>query len=144
MADRVHVAFKALHEDIDSFGGLPYKDGGEGRVSKRPTLAEEKAIACVMGCAAAPWTGSLILKQSAIEGSLGGSRDALDMDAPPDVLAAVADHRDRGLTSLTDVLRPCKRLFVCGLALDFCVMDTCVRHRHACPSSCPASSRMRH
>ena len=31
-----------------------------------------------------------------------------------------------GLESLQDAVRTKKRLFVCGLALDFCVLDTCI------------------
>ena len=31
----VHVAFKAFHEDADSFGTLPYANGGEGRLCLR-------------------------------------------------------------------------------------------------------------
>ena len=34
-AERTLVAFKALHEDIDSFGGFPYMEGGEGRTARR-------------------------------------------------------------------------------------------------------------
>jgi len=48
------------------------------------------------------------------------------MDAPPDALAAHPDQTDRGLESLQDAVRAKKRLFVCGLALDFCVLDTCL------------------
>jgi hypothetical protein len=29
--DRVQVAFKAFHEDTDSFGALPYVNGGDGK-----------------------------------------------------------------------------------------------------------------
>lgn len=45
---------------------------------------------------------------------------------PPDVFAAVGDGKDRGAKSLGDVLKASKRVFVCGLALDFCVLDTCI------------------
>ena len=49
-----------------------------------------------------------------------------DMDAPPDVFAAAPDGKARGLTSLNEKLRRAKRIFVCGLVTDFCVMDTCL------------------
>ena len=49
-----------------------------------------------------------------------------DMDAPPDVFAAAPDGKARGLTSLHEKLRGAKRIFVCGLVTDFCVMDTCL------------------
>ena len=55
------------------------------------------------------------------------------MNAPPDVLALAGDEsgdggRPRALSRL-HALRKKKRLFVCGLALDFCVLDTCLNAR---------------
>jgi len=127
----VMVAFKAMHEDIDSFGGLAYIKGGDGRVVKRGDALQgaEQALPCVMGCNLAPWTGSLVLKQSclcAAEPQKSHDGEGFDMDAPPDVFAAVGDGKDRGAKSLGDVLKASKRVFVCGLALDFCVLDTCI------------------
>ena len=51
------------------------------------------------------------------------------MDAPPDALAAVEDGVGRGLANLQTALKGKRRLFVCGLALDFCVLDTCINAR---------------
>ena len=80
-----------------------------------------------MGCDCAPWTGSLIMKQSAMLAAAdAGTDQKLDMDAPPDVFAAISDHKKRGLMSLQEALKGCTRIFVCGLALDFCVLDTCL------------------
>jgi len=131
--ERVHVAFKAMHEDVDSFGGLPYFDGGVDRISTRGTgrdqsTAAAKTIGCCMGCSKAPWTGSMLLKQSAIEYALDDASPGAplpDMNAPPDAFACVDDGRER-FQSLKDALCNCKRVFVCGLALDFCVLDTCL------------------
>ena len=51
----VSVAFKGMHEDIDSFGAFPYLSGSAGRISRKRTLAEGgKARAGPTGCAAAP------------------------------------------------------------------------------------------
>ena len=47
---KVDVAFKGMHEDIDSFGGLPYYDGGNGRLQKADSLAAEAALGVCMGC----------------------------------------------------------------------------------------------
>jgi nicotinamidase-related amidase len=62
------------------------------------------------------WTGSFALKASNI---------TEDINAPPDVMAVLKRR------SLRDVLceggeeaLASRRLFVCGLALDFCVLDT--------------------
>ena len=129
---RVDVAFKGMHEDIDSFGALPYWDGGDNRLQKAMTLQKEMALGCCMGCEQAPWTGSLVMKMSAvIAASDAGSDQKLDMDAPPDCFAALADHKARGLMSLQHALKGCKRIFVCGLALDFCVLDTCLNAANA-------------
>jgi hypothetical protein len=54
----------------------------------------------------------------------------LDMDAPPDVFAALNDGTDRKASSLSAALKGKRRIFVCGLALDFCVMDTCLNAKH--------------
>ena len=125
--ERVLIAFKAMHEDSDSFGALQYEDGGDGRIMKRGEVAEG-ALACTMGCTAAPWTGSLLLKQSGLVGDAVGKPgiEEVDVDAPPDVFAALGDGRDRGARNIEEALRPMRRLFVCGLALDFCVLDTCL------------------
>jgi len=127
--ERVHVAFKAMHEDVDSFGGLPYYDGGEGRIATQKPGREQHGLGCMMGCSKAPWTGSLLMKQSAILSALEDTSGStpIDMDCPPDALACVCDDgHDRGLNSLHDALKTAKRVFVCGLALDFCVLDTCL------------------
>ena len=123
----IDIAFKGLHEDIDSFGALPYYEGGDGRIQKDAKLVKETCLACCMGCSQAPWTGSLLMKQSSIiEGMKAGSEGKLDMDAPPDAFACLDDGRPRGLETLPDKLKDCDRIFVCGLALDFCVLDTCL------------------
>ena len=123
--ERVHVAFKAMHEDVDSFGGLPYFDGGHGRIGTRAKGRDHHALGSMMGCQAAPWTGSLVLKQSAIECALADddNETPLDMDAPPDAFACVTDAHDRKLSSLHEALSKCKRVFVCGLVLDVCVVS---------------------
>ena len=125
--DRVDIAFKAMHEDVDSFAALPYYDGGEGRITTKGGAAE-KGLPCMMGCTHAPWTGSLIVKQSSIQAALADSSGVtpIDMQAPPDMFAVLDDGKDRGLSNLQEKLKGKKRIFVCGLALDFCVLDTCL------------------
>ena len=88
-SEKVMVVFKAFHEDVDSFGALPYWEGGEGRIAKgkRATMPE---IGTCLGCAKAPWSGSLLLKTSSMVTS-----DGIDIDAPPDVLATLIDGVDR-------------------------------------------------
>merc|ERR1740121_582545 len=49
------------------------------------------------------------------------------MNCPPDILAILEVGKDRRKRlTLQEHLKDCRRLFVCGLALDFCVLDTCV------------------
>ena len=141
--DHVLIAFKAMHEHVDSFGALPYckEPFGSGRVAKAEEAEQQGSnhaafseFGKVMGCAKAPWTGSLILKQSAIAcaaHSEDGHEEVFDADAPPDVLAVLQDGVDRKLRTMQDAIAQhmCPeegRIFVCGLALDFCVHDTCV------------------
>jgi len=128
--DKVHVCFKAMHEHIDSFGALPYVDGGENRIQNKTNGRGEVGLPCVMGCIAAPWTGSLIMKMSNMDFCFEcDDQEMPDMNAPPDVFATLQDGVDRGLKNLQDVLKPMKRLFICGLALDFCVLDSCLNGR---------------
>jgi len=124
---RVDVAFKGMHEGIDSFGAMPYLDGGEGRIQRDADLPPEKGLLPMqcMGCEAAPWTGSLLLKQSALVAAMTLDMP-YDLDAPPDCFACLNDGTSRGLSSIQSALADSKRIFVCGLALDFCVLDTCL------------------
>lgn len=133
--ESVMIAFKAFHEDVDSFGGLPYSRGGPERVARRAPGSEQEQ-ACPMGCTACPWTGCIVAKQSALNAAASAgpyelaSMTASVMNAPPDMLAMYEDgHVERGRRSLQDALKGSQRLFVCGLALDFCVLDTCLNAR---------------
>lgn len=105
--DNVHVVFKGFFEDIDSFGAFKYApEEAPSRLSNRGD-----AVSCSLS-----WTGAYRLKQSNIKD---------DVNAPPDVLSITRKE------TLVDLLERCSasgegpaRIFVCGLALDFCVMDT--------------------
>lgn len=104
------VVFKGFHKGADSFGGLPY---GEKYFGER-NLGHGANTACseqLHGCCALDWTGSFCLECSNIEE---------DINAPPDV-CAVLERKPLG-----DELKKAgvKRLFVTGLALDFCVLDS--------------------
>eukprot|EP00802_Teleaulax_amphioxeia_P004553 Tamp_04557.p1 GENE.Tamp_04557~~Tamp_04557.p1 ORF type:complete len:667 (+),score=102.32 Tamp_04557:23-2002(+) len=147
--ERTFVAFKAMHEEVDSFGALPYGErsefpfGKDRLATKRAQGTELDAqddfvrFGAVLGCAQAPWTGSLILKQSGMMRVADDDHDGkdeiedLDLNAPPDVLAILSDGVDRQRRTMQDVLLKnlCPetgRVFVCGLAMDFCVRDTCI------------------
>mmetsp|Transcript_3906 Transcript_3906/g.11105 ORF Transcript_3906/g.11105 Transcript_3906/m.11105 type:complete len:346 (+) Transcript_3906:65-1102(+) len=106
----VMIAFKGFHPGCDSFGGLQY---GPVYFNERHLGNElgTQPTDELNGCCALEWTGGFALTCSNIEE---------DLDAPPDVLA-VLDRR-----TLAEILQEhaVKRLFVCGLALDFCVLDS--------------------
>lgn len=102
----VRVVFKGFAAPVDSFGGVTYPE----QYFNDRHLGKDPNEVC-HGCSAVQWTGSFNLKCSNI---------AEDINAPPDVLA-VFDRE-----TLADVLQKASinRLFVVGLALDFCVLDT--------------------
>jgi len=108
------VVFKGFHENVDSFGSFEYPD----EQSSWARVANKDVPDRLHGCTLAAWTGAVCLKCSNIN---------RDYDAPPDILSV---HRR---TTLSDFLRQkgIKRVFACGLALDFCVLDTCLNGRKA-------------
>eukprot|EP01004_Peranema_trichophorum_P003327 NODE_2320_length_1615_cov_71.250670_g1991_i0.p1 GENE.NODE_2320_length_1615_cov_71.250670_g1991_i0~~NODE_2320_length_1615_cov_71.250670_g1991_i0.p1 ORF type:complete len:391 (-),score=72.62 NODE_2320_length_1615_cov_71.250670_g1991_i0:211-1383(-) len=98
--ERTHVVFKGFHSDIDSFGCFPYSEEyGNTRLTRRN------------GCSL-DFTGCIQLRCSNL---------IEDINAPPDII--VSSIKEEG-KSLKDLLFDVDRLFVCGLALDFCVLDT--------------------
>jgi len=105
------TVFKGFHESIDSFGGIRYPDTDAMRARLCHSEAKDFSRR-LQGCTLASWTGSYVLSCS----------NDKDVNAPPDVLAAY----DR--QSLTDwcVSKGVKRVFACGLALDYCVQDTVI------------------
>lgn len=153
--ERVFVCFKGFHEDIDSFGAFPYDTDysstrltqrAPGNVLKRTPCAptgnatKEYGRAATSQCSLTSWTGCLVLKQSNVAHAYLEGEPA-DMNSPPDILAisdgAVADGQGagdgarRGRKSLAAALKGKRRLFVCGLALDIGVLDTCLNARIA-------------
>lgn len=104
------VVFKGFHQGADSFGGLPY---GEKYFAERVLggSAGTEHNSESHGCCALDWTGAFCLECSMIDE---------DINAPPDVMAVLERK------SLKDTLNSAgvKRLFVTGLALDFCVLDS--------------------
>lgn len=104
----VSVVFKGFCQGADSFGALRYtaqyfEDRGIGHGRTPDTQ--------ICACCAVDWTGSFSLECSNLEE---------DLNAPPDVMA-VYDRKP-----LKDQLSKIQRLFVVGLALDFCVSDSAI------------------
>jgi len=116
-ASRAKIAWKGFHEKVDSFGGAMYPEDSEG--NGRFHAAYGKS-ACQMSC----WTGAFVLKSSMMAQMVNAGQplEAKHVDAPPDVRAVqnkVALHDVVGQAGI-------KRVFVCGLVLDCCVVDTCL------------------
>lgn len=105
----VKIAFKGIHQDVDSPGAFPYNEEGSlwPRITTRP-----KSLA-LQGRNLSDWTGAVLLQCSNLD---------TDVDAPPDVLAT---HES---VSLHEFLQKkgIERIFVCGLPFDSCVLDTVV------------------
>merc|ERR1711869_65853 len=79
-----------------------------------------KPMTHLHGCTCAvDWTGSFALECSSLDESL---------NAPPDVLAVLCRE------TLADMLESAgvKRLFVCGLAMDVCVLDSALNAAKEC------------
>ncbi len=115
----LQVVFKGYSPDIDSFGALPYAhEDAEGRVSQRRHSSPEEGETFFCSL---QWTGATCLFSSNFDN---------DPNAPPDVLsilrpvslgkAALAASVSRGGGGE----RP--KLYFCGLALDFCVLDSAI------------------
>jgi len=106
----VRVVFKGFVPEVDSFGAVTYghKYFQERNLGNNTSTTPE--IQC-HGCCAVDWTGGFALECSNIDE---------DLNAPPDVMAVYSRK------SLAQELQDAniKRIFVCGLALDFCVLDT--------------------
>jgi nicotinamidase-related amidase len=101
---RAHIVFKGFSKDVDSFGAIAYPEEvhGSGRITKNND--GKYCGTC--------WTGGYVLYSSTQKGNV---------NAPPDVMS-ILDKK-----SIVDVIgapSASKRFFVCGLAFDFCVLDT--------------------
>jgi nicotinamidase-related amidase len=96
--DQVKIVFKGFHPDVDSYGAFTYTDD----------IAGNERICRKNGCCLT-WTGSFELECS---------NDEKDINAPPDVMAV------EGRKSLADLVKGKARVLACGLAMDYCVLDT--------------------
>lgn len=98
------IVFKAFTRDCDSFGAFPYEKAEFGpRISCTPNNTY-----CQVS-----WTGAF---------SLFSSNMKADCNAPPDVTAVL---ERKTLQEELPAGQP-GTIYVCGLAADFCVLDTCV------------------
>jgi nicotinamidase-related amidase len=101
--NNVSVVYKGFSPDIDSYAAFQY----------HPNNIHVKRIAQNNhGCyCSISWTGSF---------SLYSSTSDIDINAPPDIMSVL------NKISLHDILVNKKKIFICGLTLDFCVIDTAI------------------
>lgn len=99
---RAHVVYKGFYKGVESFGGFQYKASND-EWKKRLSYLSDDAVA---------WTGAWALKAANI---------GKNANASPDVMSILNKKPCRDLL-------PAKggRVFCCGLAYDYCVMDTAV------------------
>ena len=111
-ATTTHVVYKGFSKDIDSFGGFQYNQ----KSNSWKTRLSHTSMCCHGSFL--DWTGAYTLYSSTI---------GEDANAPPDVMS-VLDKRP--VLELLPVKEADKvgRVFVCGLAYDFCVIDTAANY----------------
>lgn len=107
----VRVAFKGFAPEVDSFAATRYDEEYFKEKSLGHGQGTTPATHLHGCCCALDWTGSFALECSSLDESI---------NAPPDVLSALSRQ------TLAHVLKDAgvKRLFVCGLAMDICVLDS--------------------
>lgn len=111
----IHVIFKGFHEDIDSFGGFPYtRELAKDRITAKKDLN---------GSCGVCWTGGFELKSSNV---------SVDINAPPDILAIMhKKNMAEVISSKVNVNPKARKIYVVGLAFDYCVLDTAINARAA-------------
>jgi len=113
----VLIVFKGYSNVIDSFGAFPYKEEVATKRLDFDPIGAEHGI-----CSHLSFTGGLGLKSS---------YQSKDLDAPPDVMAYTNDHGNKTVQML--IKGEDRSLFICGLALDYCVLDTAINARNVTP-----------
>lgn len=101
--DKTHVVHKGFYKGVESFGGFPYSTDNDAWKERLSFLSED----------AVNWTGAYKLQCS------NSSNDA---NAPPDVMS-ILDKKP-----MASLLPSGGRVFCCGLALDYCVIDTAANY----------------
>ena len=114
-AKPLSVVFKGFHEDVDSFGSFPYSEEAMKVRLQHRGNDRKGCSGCLLD-----WTGCRMLKCSGLE--MDGY---VNVNAPPDVLSAHSSQ------TLAEHIGKAGNLYVCGMAMDFCVLDTALTARDA-------------
>ena len=100
-----HVIYKGFYKGVESFGGFPYNSEND-KWKERLSHQSDDAV---------DWTGGYALKASNI---------GADANASPDVLSFLDKKPSSSLLPTSNEGEG--RVFCCGLAMDYCVLDTAV------------------
>jgi nicotinamidase-related amidase len=105
----VQVVYKGFDPKVDSFGAAPYTK--EYFSERKIGYQCEPDTKIGGGCPAIDWSGAYGMPAANLKN---------DLDAPPDIMA-IFDRKP-----IMNLTKDKKRLFGVGLAMDFCVLDSCV------------------
>ena len=138
---KVFVAFKGFHEDVDSYGALPYTErqihrpGALATDTRQLRRVDKELAGLKSNCDIPTFTGSYVLHAS----NMRDWDDRPDPNAPPDVLsfARTLDRSSQLQNTGGDKTKKCakiadevrtqvRKLYICGMALDYGVIDTAV------------------
>lgn len=96
-----HVVHKGFYKGVESFGGFPYSTATDDWMDRLSYLSKDDV----------KWTGAWKLRAANV---------ANDANAPPDVMSILDRVPMKDLLPTEDG----GRVFCCGLAMDYCVIDT--------------------
>jgi len=118
---RARITFKGFSPETDSFGGVKYSDAYTNR-----GVCTANFCAVRSGAFDLPTSGHRVIDQTAIFGSPAGIMPGTgNVNAPPDIQFARPNLEESRLEKL-DMVKDATSVFIVGLALDFCVVDTAI------------------
>ncbi len=112
---RARITFKGFDPSTDSFGGAKYKDKNR---SVCTDFCTERSGSFVL-----PASAHKVIDQTDV--GLGIMPLTGNINAPPDIQFSQLEMDPRRLENL-DIVKNANTIFVVGLALDFCVVDTAI------------------
>ena len=125
--DCTSVVFKGFSEDIDSYGALAYCEASaDARLCQNPA-----GMAC-----SSTWTGSFVLKCSNMDADVNAPPDFTAVLYRKDVIdvikertASAAGASSSAAAASASAASDLPDAYICGLAFDFCVLDTAINGR---------------